>query len=479
MGYLYLLPAAGILLFLVSARKEPAEPGKRSNFLSDAFEKAGKRLLRMRPFAKICKRWIQKQTEDLPPGHSVFAAAEQRCVRCMAEMLLILLAGSLLAFAAWYVSKQDETVTALPRKEAGEGSILYELETEINGIRKQLPVTVNEKTYSSQERNRWFSYAKTHLGTLILGENTSLDAVTSDLHLIRTIPGSAIQVEWQSDHEELLSSSGTLQTEHLTETGTPVLLTAILRYGNYEERLELKVRVRKKALSGTEKDFEQLETEIQKKEAKGTEKAVYTLPSEINGVKVRYRIRKTDSAAVIMVLTLLLVLLMPLEEKSAAERKRKKKETQMLIEYPELVCALSLLLGAGMHITRAWERIALSYINRSNGKKISGCREEVIYTYRQLKSGMQNGAVFEAFGNRCGLAPYKKLGMLIHSNIRKGTADLSDLLKAEAAEAMAERKSAALQQSEAASEKLMLPMMLELMVMMGILLVPAFMSMNI
>ena len=47
------------------------------------------------------------------------------------------------------------------------------------------------------------------------------------------------------------------------------------------------------------------------------------------------------------------------------------------------------------------------------------------------------------------------------------------------AEAMAERKSAALQQSEAASEKLMLPMMLELMVMMGILLVPAFMSMHI
>ncbi|MEG0227869.1 MAG: hypothetical protein RR683_04070, partial [Lachnospiraceae bacterium] len=75
-----------------------------------------------------------------------------------------------------------------------------------------------------------------------------------------------------------------------------------------------------------------------------------------------------------------------------------------------------------------------------------------------------------------GLQPYLKLGALLSQNLRKGTKGLSDLLQLEAIQAFEERKNLAKRLGEEASTKLLVPMFFMLAIVLVIVIVPAFLS---
>ena len=66
--------------------------------------------------------------------------------------------------------------------------------------------------------------------------------------------------------------------------------------------------------------------------------------------------------------------------------------------------------------------------------------------------------------------------MLLSQNLKKGTAGLLILLKAEALDALEERKRNARRLGEEAGTKLLLPMMIMLVIVMVIIMIPAFWS---
>ncbi len=69
-----------------------------------------------------------------------------------------------------------------------------------------------------------------------------------------------------------------------------------------------------------------------------------------------------------------------------------------------------------------------------------------------------------------------KLSALLSQNIRKGSNDLLRVLRQEADNAFAERKSLAKKLGEEAGTKLLLPMMMMLCVVMVIIMIPAYFS---
>lgn len=83
---------------------------------------------------------------------------------------------------------------------------------------------------------------------------------------------------------------------------------------------------------------------------------------------------------------------------------------------------------------------------------------------------------YERFGRRCRIPSYNKLSTMLSQNIRKGAANLPQLLKEEATEAFEERKHAARKTGEKAGTKLLVPMMLLLGITMVIIMVPALTS---
>ena len=66
-----------------------------------------------------------------------------------------------------------------------------------------------------------------------------------------------------------------------------------------------------------------------------------------------------------------MIILIYLTEK---ERKRKdieKRKVSMQLDYPEIVSKMAILLGAGMTIEQAWNRITASY-SMKRQKKLTG-----------------------------------------------------------------------------------------------------------
>lgn len=57
-----------------------------------------------------------------------------------------------------------------------------------------------------------FTDAGSELEKLILGENESLDNVRYDLNLITEIPGTGIQVAWETDNYDVIDIQGIWET---------------------------------------------------------------------------------------------------------------------------------------------------------------------------------------------------------------------------------------------------------------------------
>ena len=100
----------------------------------------------------------------------------------------------------------------------------------------------------------------------------------------------------------------------------------------------------------------------------------------------------------------------------------------------------------------------------------------MLYTLYEIENGISQSAALEHFGRRCHIQSYAKLATLLSQNLRKGTSNLSALLKAEAKDAFEDRKHIAREQGEKAGTKLLAPMMILLGVVMTIIIIPAMTS---
>lgn len=92
---------------------------------------------------------------------------------------------------------------------------------------------------------------------------------------------------------------------------------------------------------------------------------------------------------------------------------------------------------------------------------------------REMQSGVAEAAAYERFGNRCRMGPYLKLGALLGQNLRKGTRNLAELLRAESREAFEERKALARRLGEECESRLLLPMIMMLLTILIIIMYPA------
>lgn len=153
----------------------------------------------------------------------------------------------------------------------------------------------------------------------------------------------------------------------------------------------------------------------------------------------------------------------------------------MMIDYAGIVGKFSLLLGAGMNISLAWEKIAFAYQKKREQGQIEKryAYEEMLNTLYEIRDGVGELQAYENFGIRCQLSIYRRLSVLIVQNVRKGAQGMQRLLEQEEWEAYEQRKAYARQMGEEAGTKLLLPMGIMLAIVLAILVIPAGMTLNI
>ena len=149
-------------------------------------------------------------------------------------------------------------------------------------------------------------------------------------------------------------------------------------------------------------------------------------------------------------------------------RKNALRKEEMLYDFPEIMSKFCLFLKAGMTVKGAWNLIA------SDNKKDRYINKEMQITQNEMHNGLTFTEAIERFGIRCDLLQYNKFANWLVQSSKKGTDNLISLIESERFEARAERNKIIMINGEKISQKLLLPMMGLLAVVMALVIIPAF-----
>lgn len=398
---------------------------------------------------------------------------------------VVFLAASVISALVFFVDNKKELPQnengeiVVERNGYGEGNKEQEFQVCIGKIQQVFKLELQEQKYTEDELQQVFAKAQKELQELILGDNQSLDEVRSDLQLITAIPGTSIHVSWELDHYETMNSMGQLKTENLSQEGTLVKLTALLTYGEESCEYQFYVHVYAPELTKEEELIQNLQKEIiNRDEISSTEKEL-VLPDQVAGESVEWGYVTEYRAGGILLMGIALGLFIYVSEDQKKKDKKKKREKELAYDYPQLLNKFALYIKAGMTVKNAWYRIVEDYESKKEQMGKREAYEEMLITVQEMKSGAGERECYEKFGERCGLAVYRKFGAMLSQNLKKGTKGLTVLLNQEAILAFEERKSMAKILGEEAGTKMMLPMFLMLAVVLVIIIVPAFITVQI
>ena len=392
-----------------------------------------------------------------------------------------LVAAVLLVITDWRKASVPLT-EGLERNPYGGGSRTERLiaETE-NKEKTEIDVEVKEQLYTTEETKALFDKCIRQLDRLILGENKSLDYVTSDMKLVTQIPEVPVEVEWELSRYDVMNIYGEIQEDVLKEEGIQITLKAVLTYmedRTMQAQYECMANIYPAAKTKEETQGIKIKEAIQREQEKSKTEKRLKLPATVNGENVSYYRQMEDRGLIVIGMIVLSAILFYALDKEKQKEKMQEKEKQMLLDYPEAVNKLTLFLGAGMTVKKAWRKMVSDYEEQ---KDLWGERyvyEEMKTTCFEMDSGITEAECYERFGWRCKLQEYVKLGALLSQNLRRGTRGLSQLLKIESVQAFEERKARAKRIGEEAGTKLLGPLFLMLAVVLFIVIVPAFMSMQ-
>lgn len=396
-------------------------------------------------------------------------------------VLVILFAANLVSFVmVMQEGKEEGAVNQLARDSywGMEREELLQMEVEGTGKKEDLRITVSEQKYEKEEIPKILEKMAESLEKSILKSNQSLDCVTSDLNLVNEIEGTQVEVNWSMEPEHYLQYNGAWIPGAVTEAGAVVNLTATLIY---EEELYMHtfaVHLQKPQLSEEEQMKETLQKEIETRNVSTAGTKVLKLPEQVKGKKVSFHYPAVRYGYKILMALLCFAVIFFFMKDEELQKEMEKRKKQMLVDYSEVVSKLTLLLGAGLTIRSALEKIAADYDKKRQEGKYEKrfAYDEILYVCREMQGGISERLGIDMLGKRCQIPCYMKLCSLLLQNLKKGSKGMAEMLSYEVGQAFEERKNLAKRFGEEAGTKLLFPMILMLVIVMVVLIIPAFLS---
>lgn len=419
---------------------------------------------------------VWEDLKTLYPMQNIAQKQKEYTIEKLSLGIKILLVGGILGILLLLKEMGTNNVdnNRLLRSAYGEGSQSIILSAQ-NGVEEaKLTLELEERQYREKELQELYDEAfLKELMTTVLGENKSFEEVCFDLNLVNSLEGYPFHIEWQTD-EEYLEPNGTLIHNELSQT--PVIeVNAQISCQEFEREETFRCCIRSRASPLSMQ--EQLQRQLQELEEENREQEFVMLPTEYGGKEIVWTKQTQKNGLLFLLATPFVCIVLLLSKDKDLHKRVEEREEQMKMDYPEVVSKLALLLGAGMTIPNAWQRIVEDY----GKKKIPEAQkryvyEEMLFTVNEWKNGVFQKDALEGFGRRCRIPCYNKLATLLIQNLRSGSINLALLLQEEAVEAFEERKHLARRQGEKAGTKLLVPMMLLLGIVMIIVVVPTFLS---
>lgn len=423
---------------------------------------------------------VKKHLEQLHPGQNSEVLLEEYFCKKAVRSLAICLVGILLGTAVHISTIMRDTLKEgyLPRGDYGEETIEWELTAKISGKEgithvmsgeKRFSVDVSARELEEEECKELLAEFLDRLPHLILQgaegtegqQNLSLDRVTKNLNLVDRYGEYPFVVEWRSDRPEVLTSTGTV---FAVEKAEPVTLRVLITYGNRSWDESLDVVVIPEELSEEEQFIWELEALLTESEQNDRNGDRWYLPESFRGQEITWQTERESTAILLIFGSFgVALLIFVMADKDLYDELLKKRKAHKA-RYPDLVAKLTLYLGAGLTVRGAFQRMAGEY------------EAEIGFVCRQLKAGIYEAAAYEQLGKRTGVQEYIRLSTLLTQNLKKGNEDLLKRLREETKRAENEKVQTCKKLAEEASTKLLIPMVLFLVVVMLMVMLPAFLS---
>ena len=365
----------------------------------------------------------------------------------------------------------------LERNVYGDGSYDAELIWEIpeKELEQELSVHVAEQGLTKEEQQALLAAAEQEIAETFPGENESVDEIRKDVCIQSQYQDGQVTADWSFDSYQYVDLEGHVMNDSLEEE--EILVKAVVELGCDSQTLEYQFffQICPKIYSEKEK----INNKLKKKNEK-TNDSTLILPESIDDQTIIWKEKSERMPLKLLFLGMIAAGCVPLVEKSRKQEEEKRRKEKLQSEYPELVSKLTILLGAGMTLFSAWNKIATNYSNKrkNNTIPIHPLYEEMLITCHEIESGVGEARAYERFGERCGLHRYRKFCSLLVQNLRKGTRGLVQLLEQEVSDVFEERKNLAKKSGEEAGTKMLFPMMMMFGIIIVIIMVPAFLSLQ-
>lgn len=394
---------------------------------------------------------------------------------------VVLIFGIISVFTA--ISEKKDSIledgNVLRRNSAGKGDYEVDLIWSIPGVVEKQKVTVNvaEQGLSDEETKKALAEAKKEIDDTFPAENSSVNEIREDVYISSSYQQGAVTADWSFDSYKFIDFDGKIYNENVAEEGELVKASVQLQCGEKTEDYEFYFLVCPPKYTKTQEIEKKLKQELINENTKTDEEKII-LPDFIDGKAVNWSIAEDKKSVKIMMFGIIVAIFIPLIDKSRERESQNKRKQMLQMEYAEVVSKLSILVGAGMTVFMAWNKIATDYERKRKNNTIIECPvyEEMLISCHEVESGVSEKRAIERFGERCGIHLYRKFCSLLIQNLQKGTRGLTVLLENEVADAFEERKNLAKRYGEEAGTKMLFPMMIMLAIVMVIIMVPALIS---
>ena len=389
-------------------------------------------------------------------------------------ILLVAGSGFLVAGELFYQVRGQDVVTELKRPEYGRGSVQEELSMEWekkNGRKekREILVEVEEKKLTEEEISEMFQKVKKELDDRILGANKSADQVNDSLYLPETVADFPVFIQWFCSEPGMVDGEGNLG-ENIPEKGKLVCLTAILTLEEKEEKYFKYVKIYP-PIKTEEEELEGILKKTNKEDSYWMK-----LPGTFRGKKILWKMNRRNNLLGFAILIFVCPVLLLARDKQVFREEEKREKQQMVQDYPEILNKLTLLMGAGVNLRKAMERIGGDYKRNREKKEKRKAYEMILEICQEMERGVSEKRAYEKLGEKCGVLYYKTLSALLVQHLQKGSRDMGRILEEEAGKAQEIRRQQARILGEQASTKLLIPMILMLLVVFIILVVPAWLT---
>lgn len=387
----------------------------------------------------------------------------------------VILFGNLFGIGVAIQESQNTETKYLLRNPYGEGAYEQNLKVQRGNKEQEISIYVEEETYGEEKKKQFLQEAMEYLEQWFQEETRKTGEIHNHVEFPEEIKDNPVQLSWSTENPQVLNWEGKIG-DAVDGQGEKVKVFCGISLGEQEEVWQKTVTVYPIALNEEQELAKKIQ--IQAEELSKGEEKKFLLPATLEGENMHYEVEKEHTGLLICALSLVLGIgIFPLaREKEKQREELRKKEMQR--DYPDIVEKLVLFLRAGFSIRKAMEKLADGYLRNRDKYRLGerAAYEEVVKTCKEMEGGVYEAEAYERMGRRFGLPQYKMLSVLLVQNLRKGNENLLELLEREAASVTEERKRNAKVQGEEAGVKLLLPMVMQLIVVLIILMVPAFLN---